>query len=77
MTWFHDGLLLNNGIDGAIINFADGVSILMRSQLTSTIGGTYACNATNAVGFAIASVEVMIQGKPQSPTPTTNPHISH
>ncbi len=76
ITWFHDGLLLNNGIDGAIINFADGVSILMRSQLTSTSGGTYACNATNTVGSASASVEVIIQGKPPPHTHTPS-HLTH
>ncbi len=70
ITWFHDGLPLNNGAGGAIINFANGESILMRSQLTSTSGGTYACTATNTVGSASASVEVIIQGEPPTPTHT-------
>ncbi len=77
ITWFHDGLPLNNGAGGAITNFANGVSILMRSQLTSTSGGTYACTATNTVGSASASVEVIIQGEPPPHTHTHTPHISH
>ncbi len=76
ITWFHDGLPLTNGAGGAIIIAANGVSILMRSQLTSTSGGTYACTATNTVGSTSTSVEVIIQGEP--PTPThTHRHISH
>ncbi len=61
---------------GAIINTAGGVSTLMRSQLTPTSGGTYACTATNTVGSASASVQVIIQGEPPPPT-HTHRHISH
>ncbi len=74
ITWFHDGLPLTNGAGGAIINFANGVSTLMRSGLTSTSGGTYACTATNTVGSASANVEVIIQGKPPTHTHTVTSH---
>ncbi len=78
ITWFHDGLPLTNGAGGVIINAANGVSFLMRSQLTSTSGGTYACTATNTVGSASASVEVIIQGEPPPPTHTHTPsHLTH
>ncbi len=76
ITWFHDGLPLTNGTGGAIINVANGVSTLMRSGLTSTSGGTYACTATNTVGSASASVEVIIQGEPPPPTHTPS-HLTH
>ena len=62
ITWFHEGSLLTNGAGGAIINSAGGSSNLMRSGLTTTSGGIYTCVATNVVGSAMASVEVIIQG---------------
>ncbi len=81
ITWFHEGSLLTNGAGGAIINSAGGSSTLIRSGLTTTSGGTYTCVATNEVGSANASVEVIIQGKPPPHTPShhmhTPPHISH
>ncbi|XP_064396997.1 opioid-binding protein/cell adhesion molecule homolog [Halichondria panicea] len=61
ITWLHEGSLLSNGVGGAIINSAGGFSNLMRSELTTTSGGTYTCVATNVVGSANASVEVIIQ----------------
>ncbi|XP_064396322.1 protein sidekick-2-like isoform X2 [Halichondria panicea] len=68
ITWFHEGSLLTNGAGGAIINSAGGLSTLMRSGLTTTSGGTYTCVATNEVGSANASVEVIIQVPPSPPT---------
>ncbi len=77
ITWFHDESSLTNGIDGVSIYSHDEVSFLLRSQLTSTSGGTYACTATNTVGSASASVEVIIQGKPPPPPPHTPSHLTH
>ncbi|XP_064396706.1 hemicentin-1-like isoform X2 [Halichondria panicea] len=68
ITWFHEGSLLTNGAGGAIITLAGGSSTLMRSGLTTASGGTYTCVATNVVGSANASVEVIIQVPPSPPT---------
>lgn len=69
VTWFQNGNMLMNGVNGAIINPMPNTreSGLIRSGLNAGSGGTYTCRATNVVGIANDSTQVVIQGR----------HISH
>ena len=65
IEWFHNGVLLRNGVDGVSINTGDNISSILIVAVQHSDGGTYTCRANNNLGTDQLSYSVMILGKYQ------------
>ena len=62
MWWFHDGVMLSDGVDNVSIklNMDDSVSSIVIGEVERTSGGNYTCKANNTVGTDQESYSVTI-----------------
>ena len=63
MCWFHDDVLLSDGVDGISINMGDSFSSIVIGEVERMSGGNYTCRANNTVGTDQESYSVTILGK--------------
>ena len=63
MCWFHDDVMLRDGVDGISINMGDSVSSIVIGEVECTTGGTYICRANNTVGTDQESYSLTILSK--------------
>ena len=63
IQWFHNGVLLRNGVDGVSINTGDNISSILIVAADHSDGGTYTCTANNSLGTDQESYSVVILGK--------------
>ena len=50
IQWFHNGVLLRNGVDGVSVNTDDNFSGVLIDAVDHSDGGTYTCRA-NSIGI--------------------------
>ena len=62
IQWFHNGVLLRNGVDGVSVNTDDNFSGILIHAVEPTDGGTYTCRANNSLGTDQESYSVAILG---------------
>ena len=60
MWWFHDDVMLSDGVDGISINMGDSVSSIVIGEVERTSGGSYTCRANNTVGTDQESYTVTV-----------------
>jgi hypothetical protein len=68
VQWFHNNVLLVDGVNGTIINVNHNVTSILKDEVYVTSGGTYTCRASNSVGtdqksYSIVLVRVSILSK--------------
>ena len=60
IQWFHNGVLLRNGVDGVSINTGDNSSSILIAVADHSDGGTCTCRANNSLGTNQESYSVVI-----------------
>ena len=60
MLWFHNEMLLSDGVEDTIINLGDDTISILIGVVKRTSGGTYTCRANNSLGTDQESYSVRI-----------------
>ena len=59
IQWFHNNILLVDGVSGITINTNHNTSIL-KDEVERTSGGIYTCRASNSVGIDQKSYSIIL-----------------
>ncbi len=60
VQWFHNNVLLMDGVNGTIINVNQNTTSIMIVEVDRTSGGTYTCRARNSIGTDQKSYSILI-----------------
>jgi hypothetical protein len=60
VQWFHNDVLLMDGVNGTIINVNHNTTSIVKDEVDRTSGGTYTCRASNSVGTDQKSYSIIL-----------------